>query len=139
MFRNEKKDRIEMNISADTLRMVVRTLYTGKTEINIDNVQDLLEASNYLQIKDLNEKCVDFMARNLDISNCVEVLVLADQLSVDRLLQEAINYIGEHFQKLFETNFANTLVILSLKCSAWNRLWTHFKKTTAAFKPGMIG
>ena len=85
MFRNEKKDRIEMNISADTLRMVVRTLYTGKTEINIDNVQDLLEASNYLQIKDLNEKCVDFMARNLDISNCVEVLVLADQLSVDRL------------------------------------------------------
>ena len=104
MFRNEKKDRIEMNISADTLRMVVRTLYTGKTEINIDNVQDMLEASNYLQIKDLNEKCVDFMARNLDVSNCVEVLVLADQLSVDRLLQEAINYIGEHFQKLFETS-----------------------------------
>ena len=92
MFRNEKKDRIDMNISADTLRMVVKTLYTGKTDINIESVQDLLEASNYLQIKDLNIRCVDFMARNLDISNCVGVLTLADQLSVERLLQEAIFY-----------------------------------------------
>jgi len=104
MFRNEKKDRIEMNITADTLKMVVKTLYTGKTDINIDNVQDLLEASNYLQIRELNEKCIDFMARNLDVSNCVGVLTLADQLSVDRLLHEAINFIGEHFQKLFEAS-----------------------------------
>jgi len=132
MFRNEKKDRIEMNISADTLRMVVRTLYTGKTEINIDNVQDLLEASNYLQIKDLNEKCVDFMARNLDVSNCVEVLVLADQLSVDRLLQEAINYIGEHFQKLFETSeeFKQLPVELFAKCIKSDRIIIYSKYGT---------
>ena len=63
MFRNEKKEKIEMNIGTETLKTVVKTLYTGKTDINIENVQDLLEASNYLQIRDLNTKCVEFMVR----------------------------------------------------------------------------
>lgn len=130
MFRNEKKDRIEMNISADTLRTVVKTLYTGKTDVNIENVQDLLEASNYLQIKDLNVKCVDFMVRNLDVSNCVGVLTLADQLSVERLLQEAVNFIGEHFQKLFETSeeFKQLPVELFAKCIKSDRIiiYSHY-------------
>ena len=75
---------------------------TGKTDINIDNVQDLLEASNYLQAKELNTRCVEFMVRNLDLSNCVAVLRLADQLILEKLLQESINFIGDHFQMLFE-------------------------------------
>ena len=64
--------------------------------------QDLLEASNYLQAKELNTRCIEFMIRNLDVSNCVAVLKLADQLSLERLLQDCINFIGDHFQLLFE-------------------------------------
>ena len=51
-------------------------------------LKDLLEASNYLQAKELNNKCIEFMIRNLDVSNCVAVLKLADQLTLERLLQE---------------------------------------------------
>ena len=39
MFRNEKKDRIQMNMPTETLKIVVRTLYTGQTDIHIENVQ----------------------------------------------------------------------------------------------------
>ena len=77
---------------------------TGKADINIDNVQDLLEASNYLQTKELNKRCVEFMVRNLDISNCVAVLRLADQLNLEKLLHDSISFIGDHFQLLFEQN-----------------------------------
>ena len=42
------------------------------------------------------------MIRNLDVSNCVAVLKLPDQLSLERLLQDCINFIGDHFQLLFE-------------------------------------
>ena len=51
MFRAEKKDKIEMKMNKATLKNIVSSLYTGRTEINTANVQDLLEASNYLQIK----------------------------------------------------------------------------------------
>ena len=125
MFRSEEEKMIEMNtMSLATLKIVVNSLCkfvstdwlladdvmmctfissdTGKTDINIDNVQDLLEASNYLQAKELNTRCIEFMIRNLDVSNCVAVLKLADQLSLERLLQDCINFIGDHFQLLFE-------------------------------------
>ena len=42
------------------------------------------------------------MVRNLDFSNCVAVLRLADQLNLEKLLQDSINFIGDHFQLLFE-------------------------------------
>ena len=63
-----------------------------------------MEASNYLQTKELNKRCVEFMVRNLDISNCVAVLRLADQLNLEKLLQDTISFIGDHFQRLFEQN-----------------------------------
>ena len=61
-----------------------------------------MEASNYLQTKELNKRCVEFMVRNLDISNCVAVLRLADQLNLEKLLQDTISFIGDHFQLLFQ-------------------------------------
>jgi len=132
MFRNEKKERIEMNMSTETLKIVVRTLYTGKTDINIENVQDLLEASNYLQAKEMNTRCVEFMVRNLDLSNCVAVLRLADQLNLEKLLQDSINFIGDHFQLLFEENndFKQLPVELFAKCIKSDRIILYSKYGT---------
>ena len=129
MFRNEKKERIDMNMTTETLRVIVKTLYTGQTDINIDNVQDLLEASNYLQAKELNMKCIEFMIRNLDVSNCVAVLKLADQLSLERLLQDSINFIGDNFQRLFETSaeFKQLPVELFAKCIKSDRIILYSK------------
>jgi hypothetical protein len=73
----------------DLISWFCLSLCLGQTDVNSENVQDLLEATNFLQIKDLNQKCSDFMARNLDSSNCVAVLRLADTLSNDTLLQVA--------------------------------------------------
>ena len=129
MFRNEKKERIDMNMTTETLKIIVKTLYTGQTDIHIDNVQDLLEASNYLQAKELNVKCIEFMIRNLDVSNCVAVLKLADQLSLERLLQDSINFIGDNFQFLFETSeeFKFLAVELFAKCIKSDRIILYSK------------
>ena len=129
MFRNEKKERIDMNMTTETLKIIVKTLYTGQTDINIDNVQDLLEASNYLQAKELNVKCIEFMIRNLDVSNCIAVLKLADQLSLERLLQDSINFIGDNFQLLFETSeeFKHLPVELFAKCIKSDRIILYSK------------
>ena len=129
MFRNEKKERIDMNMTTETLKIIVKTLYTGQTDIHIENVQDLLEASNYLQAKELNVKCIEFMIRNLDVSNCVAVLKLADQLSLERLLQDSINFIGDNFQLLFETSeeFKHLPVELFAKCIKSDRLILYSK------------
>ena len=121
-----------MNMSTSTLRIVVKTLYTGHTDITIDNVQDLLEASNYLQARELNMRCIEFMIRNLDVSNCVAVLKLADQLSLEKLLQDSINFIGDHFQELFEHSdeFKSLPVELFAKCIKSDRIILYSKYGT---------
>lgn len=105
LFRNEVRNEVKIDIcSHATLQTIVKYFYTGSSEINTDNVQDILVASNFLQVKELIYKCSDFMARNLDMINCVTVLRLADLLNNDSLLQESINFIGDHFQQLFKNN-----------------------------------
>ena len=64
VFRYEKKEKIDMNLSAETLCTVVRAMYPGRAELTTDNIQGLTEASDYLQIRDLSPKCVDFLTKS---------------------------------------------------------------------------
>ena len=130
MFRVEKKSRIAMNnMSTETLRIVVKALYTGTLDINTDNAQDLLEAFNFLQITELSMKCEQFMTRHLDVSNCVALIKLADQLGLERLLQNSIDFIGDNFQLLFETSeeFKHLPVELFAKCIKSDRIILYSK------------
>ena len=45
----------------------------------------------------LNIVCVEVMVRYLDHSHCVAVLRLADQLVLEKLFLESINFVGDHF------------------------------------------
>ena len=45
----------------------------------------------------LNTVCVEVMVGYLDLSHCVAVLRLADQLVLENLLLESINFVGDHF------------------------------------------
>ena len=56
-----------------------------------------MEASHYLQAMALNTMCVEVMVRYLDHSHCVAVLRLADQLVLEKLLLESINFVEDHF------------------------------------------
>ncbi len=55
-------------------------------------------------------------------------IALEQAASMESSLTSSAGVYKTIWNQEFETNFANTLVILSLKCSAWNRLWTHFQK-----------
>ena len=48
-------------------------LYTGEAKLLSDTVQNLLSAANLFQLRDLRDGCAHFMARKLDIDNCIGV------------------------------------------------------------------
>ena len=91
-----------------------------------------MEASNFLQVIELSMKCEDFISRNLDVSNCVTLLKMADQLSLKRLLQNSIDFIGDNFQLLFETSeeFKHLPVELFAKCIKSDRIILYSKFET---------
>ena len=72
-------------------------MYTGKVEITVDNVETLLYTSNILQLFCVKESCSEFLANQLDISNCLGIRRLADLLSCLSLTKRADAYIEQYF------------------------------------------
>jgi hypothetical protein len=52
-------------VNENSLRNIIQFAYTGKTTLDINSVQDLLVAANYLQIDIIAQKCEDFIKNNI--------------------------------------------------------------------------
>jgi hypothetical protein len=84
-------------VNADALETLINYMYTGEVEINEDNVQFLLDTSNLLQLVSVKESCCEFLAAQLDITNCIGIRRLADLLSCVSLTKQADAYIEQYF------------------------------------------
>ena len=80
-----------------SLSILIDYMYTGSVEINENNVQSLLDASNRLQLTSVKDSCCEFLASQLDITNCIGIRRLADMLSCASLTKQADLYIEQYF------------------------------------------
>jgi kelch-like protein 2/3 len=83
--------------SSHSLSILIDYMYTGIIEITEDNVQSLLDASNRLQLINVKDSCCEFLAAQLDITNCIGIRRLADMLSCTSLTKQADLYIEQFF------------------------------------------
>ena len=85
------------DIDGDTLKMLLKFAYSSKLEVNSDNVEDLLCASNLLQIKEVEKVCCDFLMSQLHPSNCLGVWALSEHHSCRELSAFSFKYILKNF------------------------------------------
>lgn len=85
------------DVNCYALDILIDFMYTGEIEITEDNVQSLLDVSNLLQILIVKESCCEFLAAQLDITNCIGIKRLADLLSCISLTKQANVYIEQYF------------------------------------------
>ena len=60
--------------------------------------QDILEVANYLALANVLELCQAHMRANIDLDNVMEVLPLADSLSLGPLKDAAFAFACRYFQ-----------------------------------------
>ena len=102
LLRQEETDSVRLDFSGETVKTIVQYLYTGGLEITGENVQDLLMAANYLLITDLVSHCTKYILWNIELSNCVEILNLADVTSNDQLIQRTLLAISSNIQEIMK-------------------------------------
>ena len=102
LLRQEETDFVHLDFSGETMKTILQYLYTGDVEISGENVQDLLMAANYLLITDLVSHCIKYILWNIDLSNCVEILNLADVTSNDQLIQRTLLAISSNIQEIMK-------------------------------------
>ena len=66
-------------------------------ELEEDNVQELLVVSNKLQIPAVETEAIEYVIKNLCISNCIETLKLGDKLGIRYMVDEATHFVIKHF------------------------------------------
>ncbi|XP_038068952.1 kelch-like protein 24 [Patiria miniata] len=85
-------------IDPDIMELLIEYAYTSIIIIDTANAQALLEASSRLQFEKVVGACCQFIEKNLDPSNCLGVLMFADQHSLSGLYQAALAYSLDRFE-----------------------------------------
>ena len=76
MFSSGMKETSEVLVKfadPDIIRMIVEYFYSGEIEIDDGNVQDLVAASDFLDLKALKVQYEEFMSSITDASNCIKI------------------------------------------------------------------
>ncbi|ODN01800.1 Kelch-like protein 20, partial [Orchesella cincta] len=88
------------DIDEHAMGLLIDFCYTSKIVIDETNVQTLLPAACLLQLDEIQEKCCEFLKRQLDPSNCLGIRAFADTHSCRELLRVADMFTQHNFQEV---------------------------------------
>ncbi|KAF7644623.1 hypothetical protein LDENG_00218930 [Lucifuga dentata] len=124
MKEKEMKEIKLHGVTKAGLKNVIEFIYTSRVQLSMANLQDTLEAANFLQVLPVLSFCNQLLSSEITIDNCVEV----ERIAADLLLEDVQQNIGEfvsqklsalvesgRFLQLSETSLANALASNSLQ------------------------
>jgi len=84
-------------LTVQTLDSLLHFIYSGRIDINQDNVQDLLIAGDMIELAEVVEMATSFLVDQLDPSNAIGIYRFAYDHNCLMLKDSCLNYIWENF------------------------------------------
>lgn len=84
--------------NAFALSAIVDYIYTGKVDINPENVQILTEAAIFLQLDALSDVCVQYALQDIDAQNCIDYLRFVQLFNLGDVIQRARQEMRENIK-----------------------------------------
>ena len=91
---------IDNAIEAATVNDMLTHIYGGKIENMEEKCGKLLAASDQYDLKHLKRHCEELLCRTLNITNCLDLLILADLHSTDILKPHVIRFVVENSREI---------------------------------------
>ncbi|XP_007905362.1 kelch repeat and BTB domain-containing protein 7 [Callorhinchus milii] len=115
LYESKQKKVTIHDVDSDSMALIIDYCYTGRVTVCEASVQKLYVAANMLQLEYVREACAGFMARRLDLYNCVGILKFADAFDNVDLKGKALAFIARNLQNLCKTEELCELSLLQLK------------------------
>ena len=118
---NKKEICLPSDIDFNCLNQIIEYGYTGQISINGGNVQNLMIASDFLQVVFVKSSCEKFMIENFDLSTCSGCYELSERFMLPKLKMSVLSLTTHMFGKLlkFDDAFKFPLnMVLSIVRSA---------------------
>ncbi|XP_064185814.1 kelch-like protein 9 [Anguilla rostrata] len=90
-------------VSGRGLRTMVDFVYTGGLRLDMDSLQDTLEAARYLQVQPVLQLCNQLLSSELTVDNCVEVGSVAVELQLEEVLGRVQEFVCANFSALVQS------------------------------------
>ncbi|XP_078492619.1 kelch-like protein 12 [Ciona intestinalis] len=115
MFKSEMKekykDAVEVHgVDAESVEKLVDFMYTGKININTNNVCDLLAVSDFLQILSVRKLCIEYLFTTITQQNCFTIQGLANCFTIPQLTEKFNNFIVENYQQVVSGDHFKKLI-----------------------------
>ncbi|XP_060874118.1 ring canal kelch homolog isoform X2 [Metopolophium dirhodum] len=92
------------DIDSNILQLLIDFIYTGKIMVTEQNVMVLLPAAIFFQLDYVKGVCVEFLQKQLNTSNCLDIKEFAEFYNCMELLSSSTEYIKKHFLKIVEAD-----------------------------------
>ncbi len=89
---------------AHTMEYIIDFAYTGNIKLNNHNIEQVTSAANFFGVSRLLEKCVDYIKKKIDNTNCIEILEFAEHTSIYALKDSTMKYITENAGEIVSKN-----------------------------------
>ncbi|ELT89241.1 hypothetical protein CAPTEDRAFT_151100 [Capitella teleta] len=96
MAESASREIVMEEISASIGALLINFMYGGLVEITTQNAQDLLTASDMLLLDALKQQIEKFLCRNIESTNCISLLNLAQFHDLKLLMEDSRNFLLDH-------------------------------------------
>jgi len=120
MFTNDMKESnessVEMkDVKADVISTLVDFVYTGKLEVDNENVECMLEHAALIQLPKAVDICCDFLENQLEPLNCIGIRKFAALHQCKEFLTKVDTFIKTNFLDIVNSEEFVTLTLAELK------------------------
>ncbi|XP_056407935.1 kelch-like protein 23 [Hyla sarda] len=100
-FKESTLRKIQLKgVSKECFQTLLDFVKNGSMELNQENVTDILEAANFLDLRQAKKICIAFLAQELKVSNCLGMMSYSEQYGYKDLYKAAVNVAITHFSEL---------------------------------------
>ena len=97
------------DVSADDFHKVFQFIYTGETEINEENVENILRAAELIKLTELTQFCVDYLTDRVSTKTCPGYWKLAKQMNLATLALACKRLCLKEFDKIGSSSELSSL------------------------------
>jgi hypothetical protein len=102
-FKENNLDSISLyDIKPDIFSLLLHYIYSGQIELDENNVQDLLIASDMFQLDEVVQFCCHYLSISLNEKNVLDIWKISNELQCLILKTDAEHYLLTHFRSLIK-------------------------------------
>ena len=92
-----------LEVSANVIDTLLTYLYTGVIDVTQRNADEILISADYLLIPEVKLMASEELVSDVDVSNCLFYLDLAERYNCERLAQASRVFLEKHFKEVTQS------------------------------------